>query len=304
MTIRLTAYDTLLGSGYQIEKTQHAIAEALAMGQGFEALNQHALQLIGGQAVAQAIPAFGHPMLVTDAHTHDAKIIVDVRSYGEVDTYQKTFKLRVRTEYDFQCLRANLNTVWVRDTPQVLQRISSLPLQVFAGWISENLQRHYVLTPKEKTNVEVLAGAFYLSNFMDETPFDQMTRTRFNMTLVQGLRLPPSLVLPVTDTLNQPLSGVLEFCNLLQPVSESIRFKGFNPGILFPLLGGTWFTPNREVIGVATEHPPTWIAMVTQATLDRTYKNTDIHRRIERLDRQDKGQQLARAVMAMVQTLT
>lgn len=302
MSIRLTAYDTLIGSGYQIDKIKHAVVEAIAMNQGLNPLNQYAYELVGGGPASLVIPAFAHPLLVNDPHSHESRIVVDVRSYGEVDPHQKTFKLRVRTEYDFQCLRGDLNTVWVRENPQVLARVSSMPLQLFAGWLAENLAKHYALNPKEQTAVQVLAGAFYLSNFMDETPFDQMTKTRFVLNLTQGLKLSPTFVQPVTDQLTQPIGGLDEFCKMLEGVTESVRFKGFNAGILIPLLGGTWFGVNREVIGVALEHPPTWIAMVVSAATDRTYKNTDLHRRIERLDRQEKGQLMVRAVKALVQS--
>lgn len=272
------------------------------MNQGLDRLNQYAYQLIGGGPASLVIPAFAHPLLVNDPHSHESRIVVDVRSYGEVDPHQKTFKLRVRTEYDFQCLRGNLNTVWVRENPRVLSRISSMPLALFAGWLAENLAKHYALNPKEQVAVQVLAGAFYLSNFMDETPFDQMGRTQFVLSLTQGLKLSPTLVQPITDQLEQPIASVDEFCKRLQEATESVRFQGFNPGLLIPLLGGTWFGVNREVIGVALEHPPTWIAMVVAAATDRTYKNTDLHRRIERLDRHDKGQLMVRAVQALVQS--
>jgi hypothetical protein len=68
-----------------------------------------------------------------------------------------------------------------------------------------------------------------------------------------------------------------------QEITDSVRLKDFNAGVLFTLLGNTWFGANaKEMIAVATEHPPTWIAMLLSAFTERTFKNSQIAKILER----------------------
>lgn len=304
MTIRLTAYETLVGEGQQIGKIQAAIA-GVPLGNGVESINTDTYRVIGGDPQAQMIPAFSHPMLCANSHTHgNKKIAVDVRSYGTWDMYQRTFKVRVRTSYDFDILRAQLNTIWVNEAPMTLARLSSLPMNLFAGWISENITQKYLLNQREQDSLRVWAGAFYYSSFMDQEDFHSATRTQMTMALQQGLNMPPTIIIPVLDKLERPISGLVEFCEMFETITDNIRFKGYNAGILIAQLRGTWFSgSNTELIAVALEHPPTWISMVYAAATDRSYHNTDLHRRLERIDRQHKNAQLfVRAIASLVQS--
>ena len=47
--------------------------------------------------------------------------------------------------------------------------------------------------------------------------------------------------------------------------------------MLYNALGNSWFGSNKtELISVALEHPPTWVAMIYTAVNDRGYRKSQI----------------------------
>lgn len=73
------------------------------------------------------------------------------------------------------------------------------------------------------------------------------------------------------------MTGIKDFCAQVKEITENNRLQAFEEGILVNLLIASWFGTNaREMIAVALEHPPTWIALVYAAFTEKSYKNTVI----------------------------
>lgn len=317
MTLRETAYNTTACNGFLMEKTAVAIVEASIHGYLKDAPGSGVLMVEGGYAAADAIPPFFHPMLVklpAAPHPKNA-VVVDMRPFGAVDKSQNSFRVRNRVEYQLALHRAHLNQIWISQSPSLLRDLSKLPLTIFASWVSENVAKRYALDPAEQLKLAIYTAVFYLSNFMpavlasEKQGIDEHDKTRFAAAISQALHCKAQDVLKVldeeTDVEMMPgvgcplIANTIHFCNIVSGIS--VRMKEFNTGVLFSILGGTWFGANaREMVAVALEHPPTWLAILLAAYNERTYNNSGITKLTERKSNRAAGEDYVRSVLSLL----
>lgn len=301
MTIFRSAYDTLACQDFVMTRTEHALDTALHSGHLQMIPGTQTRQLTGGAAMADAVPAFAHAMVLDDKEAGSADVVVDMRAYGKYDPHKQEFVIRNRTEYEFLALRGRLTHCWVHEAPTLLLNVSPLGMKMFAAWIAENLAKKLVLDPREATMLQVYAAFYYYSLHMDDHPLSPSDKHKMTAAITKATGIIASMVVEVVDHFEHPVDGVEQFCKLAQEVVQSVRLAQLNTGFLYAVLKGTWYSSNAsEMVAVALEHPPTWIAMLTMASQDRSYKNAAINRLLERLDRRDKGQTFARAVRVML----
>lgn len=294
-----TAYDTFVCQPFVMTKVRHALDAVYHTGQLQNIPRSGALQLQGGSPLANEVPAFAHPIQIDKAAgAHDEPpIVVDVRSFGKYDSHVGGFVIRNRTEYEFQVLRARLNNCWVKDAPSLLLNVGALGMKIFAAWIAENVTKKFLLDAREKLMLQIYSAFFYWSLFQDDHAMNAVMKHRAMATIMKSTGLSGKEVAEVVEHFEKPLTGIEEFCALAHEVVRSIRLKDFNVGVLYAILKNTWFGVNsQEVVAVALEHPPTWIAMICMASQDRSFKNSAVNRLLENLDRRDKGVNFARAV--------
>lgn len=298
MTIYKTAYDTFVCRDFVMTKVRHALDAVYHTGQLQNIPKSSALQLEGGNPLSNEVPAFVHPIQLNARNAHEeGPIVVDARSFGKYDSHVGAFVVRNRTEYEFLMLRARLNNCWVKEAPSVLLNAGALGMKLYAGWVAEHVAKKFMLDPRERVALQALAAFFYWSLFQDQHPMNAVTKHRAEATIMKATALPAKEVTEIVEHFESPISGVEEFCEVAHEACRSIRLKELNVGILMALLGNTWFNSNgKEIVAVALEHPPTWIAMVVMASQDRSYKNSAVRRLLENVDRRDKGLTYARAV--------
>lgn len=301
MTIFRSAYDTMACADFVMTRTEAALEAVLHTGHLQAMPDSHARELTGGAAIADAVPAFAHP-IVMKSKDSDGDVVVDVRAYGKFDPHQGKFVVRARTDYGFATLRAKINQVWVKEAPKLLFNVSPLGMKLFASWVAENVAKKFALDPREQANLQILAAFYYYSLFMDQHEFSATDKARNAAAIIKATGINASMVLEVTEHFNAPIASVMDFCSAAREVTESVRLKDFNVGLLYAILGGTWFGGNaKEVLAVALEHPPTWLAIVAMAATDRSFKNSYITKLLERQDRRDKGQTFMRALSVTLQ---
>lgn len=312
MAIHKTAYDTAACNGFQTKKTLDQLLMAAADGwlQQVEGTNVRLLE--GGSSQADAVPAFAHPMAYE--HHGQTLLAVDVRAFGSWNKDQHKFVTRNGVEYKVATHRGHLNDIWLHMNPVMLRDISQLPLAIFASWVSENVAKRYALDPNEQYKLMIYSAIFYLSNFMVGFPSDRIEdqeKARMAAAIAKACRVSAKEVLDVLDedTSMAPgkgcpvIANAIQFCNIASDIS--IRMKEFNVGVLFAILGGTWFGANaKEVVAVALEHPPTWLAILVAAFNERTYKHSGITRLTERKANHQAGQDFVRAVLNLLTTHT
>ncbi len=302
MTAFKTAYDTTICQGFVTRKT----AEALQVAQLNGALSAepgypHIYYVQGGGVTSDAVPSFAHPMLVQD-HNHQNFLAVDARAVGRYDGQQGRFVVRNEIEYALLQRRAQLNQVWLGANAKSLKAVSALPMAVYASWLSEAIGRRFALDAREQLDLAIMAAVFYNSQFSDDSELDEQEKNRLAGTIARAVRAKAEDVFKVLDV--KPVIGnVREFCAAAQELTGSIRLKDLNAGLLYDIIGGTWYGLNaREVIAVALEHPPTWIAVLLAAYHERSFKNSALTTITERPSNKDNGGNFLRSVLTLVQS--
>lgn len=299
MTICKTAYDTTACGGFVMRKTVDAIQVAFTHGSLGGNIEGGIWLIEGGTSMADAIPAFAHP-LAFEYHTKEERVVVDVRGFGKWDAMQNVYRIRNEMEYQLAVHRGNLNRIWIEQSPTLLRDISQLPIAIFASWISEAIAKRFALDPREQLNLGILAAIFYLSLFSDVTELDEREKMRAVNAITRAMRASAADVLVVLDQISV-VPNVAVFCQQAEAISGSVRLKELNVGLLYSVLGGTWFGTNaKEIVAVALEHPPTWLAILLAAYSERTYKNSAISKITERTGNKDSGKGYIHAVLNLL----
>lgn len=293
-----TAYDTTACSGFgpAIKRTVEAVQTAGIYGElsYLKDSDIHVVEGIGNYA--NEIPAFAHPIAYVDQNKIE-HLIIDVRSFGSWDSQQHEFRVRNNVEYTQAVYRAKYNKVWLTDRPETLRDLSPLPLSVFAAWISESVARRFALDPREQFELAIIAGIYYCTLFMQDGQFEEKDKLRIGSAVSRAVRAKPEDVFEILDQLDTVPKTVHDLCDMASKLPRSVRLSEFNPGLLFAILGGTWYGANaKELVAVALEHPPTWICILLSALNERSYKNSTVAKVAERIAGRSSGDFIRAAI--------
>lgn len=290
MTIRRTPYETTQCDGFElgVVKTQAQLKAAHAMG----VLHYAAPGMVvvqDGDNFRNNIAGFTHPMLV-DPKVNPADpanietLAIDVRPFGAWSKNQDAFIVRDKSQMDMAMLRLRLSRIWLTEERSYLRNLSPIPVKMFASWISESLQRKFALEPLEQMHVSILAGILYNSNFTDAKELDENEKVRAAASLSRDLGIEVKEILAIMDEYSV-LANVDAFCVAASKIG-GIRLAQLNRGLLFASVVGSWYGYNyKEVMAVALEHPPTWLAVVYASGTDRSYRATGLFKLFERSHR-------------------
>ena len=304
MTICKTAYDTTACGGFLLKKTTDAITAALVSSH-VPHIPKTIIGLIeGGSAQIDNVPAFAHPIIYSGAGHNgppgDVKLIIDVRSFGSWDSAQTRFNVRNEIEYKLAVHRAELNQIWITENSTILRDISQLPIVLFSSWVSEAIAKRFALDPREQLNLTILAAIFYNSQFTNEEKMDDHEKLRAINSIAKALRASSQDVMSIFDNVSY-VPNVATFCQLAQTISGSVRLSDLNVGLLYSIVGSTWFgTNSKEMVAVAMEHPPTWLAILMAAYSERTFKNSAITKLTERTGNKDSGKGYLHAILNLL----
>jgi hypothetical protein len=300
-----TAYDTTVCAGYVLDKLQEGIQLALIKGDlAFSRIpNTRIFQVKAMGATMASIPEFAHPFPFE--YNGEKCLAIDVRPFGHYDRLKGDFVVRNPIEYQLLVTRAKLNDIWLSDEYATLRDISPMALAYFASWIAENVARRFGLDPREQLNLAILAAFHYQCLFLHDDQLPEAGKLKMVAAISRALRCSAQDVLAVLDEQHQPCFSIAQFCAEAKTATKSVRLQDFNPGVLISIIKGTWFgVHSQELLGVATEHPPTWLAVLLAAHVERTYKNTMLGRLVEKQAQREGGQQFVRAVGKLTELAT
>lgn len=289
MAINRTAYQTKACEGFKLHTLQESLTKAQLAGQLQSLFSTPIMANQGSDAFALAVPGFAHPFEVAQFSNHQAFLAVDLRPVGRWDASQWEFVIRNQADYDLISARALLNHYWINESPEILRDVAPLALSLYTDFITKNVAKRFALDRREEADLSILVGWFYLSQFTNEKTLVEREAMRMVQTLARQLRLPADMVFAVIDRMGEageyrPIHSITEFCHLAQSATNSVRLQDLNIGILYQLLGGQWFGGQnpRELVAVALEHPPTWLAIVWTAANSRSFKTAGITQLFER----------------------
>ena len=306
MTISRTAYNTTTHEGYVTRKSQEALRAAQATGALLVA-GDHMVVLQDGDNYRDAVPAFVHPLEFDGMISNEKRkmLAVDVRQFGSWSRSQNQFVVRNTMEAKFALLRLQLNRVWLDESPTYLRNISALPMKVYANWISESITRRFALEPLGQMRLTILAAIMYNSLFTDAAELSEDEKMKTSGAMARELNIKQTDILEVMDQYSV-LTSLKQFCNVAADAAQAIQLKELedNVGLFIAAMGGGWFGVNhKEIIAAALEHPPTWIAICATAASDRSYRNTNISRIVERQGSRGLDQNFLNGLWKMLQTM-
>ena len=279
MPIFHSAYDTTFGSRYSTDATKAAIVKATVS--NYLTKNHDDVVVIEDTSnVPVDIPAFPHPLYVEKSPAEG--LYVDARALVSHNRQSGENKVNSVADYNLLKARAGLEHIWRTESPLLL-RSMVFPASVYAQWIAENIQGRFGLEPENQYKLTIFAAWFWFSLFSDEESPGDSDYLRVCQLISKATRISVDQVMAVVDG-QAYVKNVHDFCDRMSDVTGSVQLKGFSSILLYPLLNSTWYSANSiEVVPVAIEHVPTFLAICVSAVTERAYTRSKLSKLAERV---------------------
>jgi hypothetical protein len=176
--------------------------------------------------------------------------------------------------------------------------------KVFSFWLSDCIARRYNLDPGDQLTLNILCHFYYQSLFIEETVFDEMIKQKFAVSTSNDLKVETKTVYTVFDKIGT-IKNIVDFCQAVKDTTNNVRLNDFSAAMLYTITGTSWFGMNsKEMMAVAVEHPPTWINLIYAATTEKSFKNSQLAKTVDRFNRGGAGEQFTKAYVDIVKQRT
>ncbi len=287
-------YQTSLGSRLNVTRVYEALTESLirdnllASSLDVKTLgNVHPLFVTGLYDSEDQIPLFPHPFYLK---TRNGKEILatDLRLYlkkngfdGTVTSIDKAVVSKV--EYNFTRSRSILNLYWIEGDVDSLKTSLSFSTAMFGKWIADVLSKAYALDPRDQLMVAIASSYYYQALFTDSTEYDEDTLHKWRIHTEKVTNADQKTVKEVFNKMPK-IQNIESLVMAIRASTDNIRLDNLNVISLLTLLKNSWYGVNsKEIITVATEHPPTWMAIVYASLMERTWRSSLIFKIAERV---------------------
>lgn len=268
----INPYETLACRSYDIKSIAKAIKEANVAEELMSPITPKGVMVESILAISpdnNDIPSFSHPFQVELGDT--SKFVIDTRPFTK-PTRDGSIQISNPTDYEFLLKRGLLTDIWATD-PAVLLSLGNFPLTIFTRWLSGNITSRLGLSADDQVKLTAVTLFYYYSLFRD-TEFSDTDKINISKKLSQVSYIPITNSMELLEDINY-MSGVGDYIDTVKTVLATPRIENLNVGLLFSMLSNSWFGLNaKEVIAVAVEHPPTFIAIMTTALESRSYKKS------------------------------
>ena len=280
MTAKTDSYSTMAGSLYPTKAIVEAIKKAVSMDNldtkpesslGVEPVNGiFPLFITGTYATEPEIPRFVHPISISGIRGKNV-ICTDLRAVLRKPNEGRTFGARISdmVNFNFLVARTVLDQYWAAGRHREFLSTFGFAAKVFGNWLGQVL-RSLGLNPEDQAICNVVAMAYYY-DLCTESAEDRSSETRASVIIHWGImnaeRVETILKqIEVTTTLD----GLIEN---FRKATGSLYLQRFNATLLLQSIQNHWRGMHREqVMAVATQHPPTWVALVWHVLVSKTFK--------------------------------
>jgi hypothetical protein len=297
------AYHTTPCAPYQMDRVKKEIKISVGLGED----NPFRLAEFGKGEIVMAltgpdkdIQPFAHPLIMhgRDFGFFDDTVVFDARGFVRVGL-DGSVTISQPDEFAMHVLRARLTRYVEANHYANLEAVGTFPLQVFVNWLGQILTRRLSLDPQAQHQTMAIIAIYYISLFKEPNELTNLSDSSIAKTaqLINRLfRIDAELVVNLLRTM-PPITNVTNLVVALKEHGGSIRFENLSVALLYTIIGGSWFgSQAKEVLAVALEHPPTWISIVATALTSRGYRNTPIAEQVERVNKQDAGNDYLRGL--------
>lgn len=294
-----TAYDTTVCQGFLTKPIQNALIELNIISRRSGEVNDYItyphngiMMVIGDTGLAKDIPQFSHPMLISNAKTK--LLAIDGRTctkinYDVPDNEKLTFNNKPL--YEMLITRALLNKMWIDYGTGYLLSVNDSAILSYVRWISDAICKRYALNYRDEAIIQAIASIFYLSLFKNIVKWDEDVKLDILAKLSNVFRGQMKFIEEILLSIDKPMVNVIDLVNEIKVKTDTTRLKDFNHGVLYTVISKSWFGfDQNELLGIALEHPPTWLSILYKALSERLYRNTGLTKIVERAFK-NKGSQ-------------
>lgn len=281
-----TPFETTSGSMADIKSISKSIEKALVMGDlRNSTLNVKPVEgitpvyITGKDVEENDISLYSHSIsIIRDGEVFlctDLRTALNQRKLAETGSINES--IRNSTEYKFLLGNSILGLKWMAGEIGEIKAGLVDGGWVFATVLSDVLARNYALDIGDRIRLNVLSLLYYNSLFTKEWSDDVI-----DTTFIQAKRffridnnVYSEVVANIPADTEGFTKGLASFCEAVGAVLQSERLASINPLVVLTLFGNVWYGNNaKSYIGVALEHPPTWLSILYASITERTFKSS------------------------------
>jgi hypothetical protein len=209
----------------------------------------------------------------------EPKLVLDGRPYMRLDRRTGTYRLTAENDWMFQCVRAalTLNAMDKNKGPVEMRRLGDVPMITFIKWITRAIVGKFNLDGATELKISAVCAYYYLGMIDERIATDAEERVALVNIVRRVTGLPENrTIMEISDSIKS-LKTLDDLAKTISQDLGSIRMGELNASDIITLVQSSYFGVNaRENVGVALEHVPTFIAMVYNVIMDRSYKKTTL----------------------------
>lgn len=282
MPINIDSYTTTAGSIIDLKRLGNALREAIVeddldtrQESKLHVKNYgdfHPLFITGTYPSETNIPPFAHPISLLSIRGKNF-ICSDLRLFLKKNV-EGDFSKRISNKIDFEYAvsRTVLNLFWAGGRSSEFKSGFSFSAKVFSEWVSQILVGSLGMELQESIPVQIVSLAYYYA-LCGDTPHQTFDDRQKIVDWIYGLTgfLEGNISKIVNEL--EPMSNLSEFLENIKKIIENIRLQKLNAGTFTTLIRSNWYGVNApQVLGVCTEHPPTWTALVHHSLATKSYQ--------------------------------
>ena len=274
--MKLSPYQTFACTGYDLEKITQEVQLEMVVDPWASMID------LGNQLGDRAYALFSnlkfnpkpfaHPIdIVRDKNRGDLKsdiVVVDTRPFTKVSKLHM-FDVTKHAENDLARRRAVLHAIWRDSDRYLIQNACSPLIQVYAAWISESISKHLNVDAFTQLKIANIAAWWFWCQSNTEEDLNENRRAKIHREISEATRCSYDTV---EDDLNEIgyFDDLESFCNEVKERTDNSRIKHLDPASVIQLSTGGWIgTWSREIMSVAIEYPPYFVAVVYTAMHER-----------------------------------
>jgi len=241
------------------------------------------------------IPIFSHPLQM-ELQGKEV-LIIDTRQFIKINRDGSRTNTSPN-DYKFLILRALLTKEWIKD-PIAIKTMGELVEQTFVRWLSDIIVSKLGLDPNDQAKITVITY-FYWHCLFEQDELSERTKLNIVKKLSNITYVSSEYAISIMDSIPY-MEGIVDYIETIKELVSSKRSDTLNVGLLLTMLSGSWFGVNaREIIGVSTEHPPTFVAIVAMALESKTYKKSLLGSKVNDLDRKGRGSDFQKSLYNLI----
>ena len=245
------------------------------------------------------IVVFNHPIHIE--FRGNPYIISDLRPFTRVAENDKGWEISNNKEFDFTVIKSILTAKWYAEDRTDMGAEGRLAGTVFAHMLANKISDHYGLHTGVKIDITIVAALYYSYLFKDS--IDEYRDISKVQDVYKHLELPVRNIERVIGAVESPTS-LATLVAAIKTASNTVKTTNLNIGTLLTMMNSIFYGFNsREVIAIALEYPPYWIAMVGSTINDKSYRNSYLSRLTNNLGKKGKsdvlGSYIERTLMSV-----